>query len=103
MSLFPLLFLCILPKRSEIQQVQDCLTYLRLLGKEDSKKSEIFEAYDILDPPHAKILRIEEAPEGYEEWKAEQFKKKEEADFELKGTVEAVSTPTTEEITAKEI
>lgn len=58
--------------------------------KDDIERKQLFEAYDVLDPPHMKVLKITEEPEGYQEWKN---LKNKDADFELKGHDDD-STPT---------
>jgi len=83
-SLLPLLFLWILPKRSEIAKVQNCLTFIRLNNKprDEIELDDLYEAYEILDAPHMKVLKITQEPEGYQEWLTK--KNKEGDNYELK-------------------
>jgi hypothetical protein len=90
-SLLPMLFLWILPKRTEIQMVQDCLIYIRLNSKpeEEVERVKVYEAYEILDPAHMAVLKITEEPDGYQDWLANKGKEAKEPDFELSGTVDS--------------
>lgn len=59
MSLLPILFIWLLPKRAEVMKVQNCLEYMRLLEAKPATGYELLkEAFDKLDEPHIVYLKL---------------------------------------------
>jgi hypothetical protein len=59
LSLVPLAFIWLVPKRTQVTKVQRCLEYIdKYAEKDESAQSDILEDFDVLDPDVAKRLGI---------------------------------------------